>query len=150
MYKFEGGVAMRLEEKGYIVKWNDRSNDIDIKGEGYSSFGLVDRIQERIEKRDGVKSYSDYKKHLGRDINIIDNCSIRLYFIDKECTLEDADLMVATQLDGKYFSDKDLTGYSEFTILGYEINKCEIGGHKLLDIIREHIGEYMIFVMEWN
>lgn len=140
---------MRLEEKGYIVGYNDKSNDIGIKDEGYGTFGLAERIQQRVRSRDDVKSFSDYKRRIGRDINIIDNCSIRLYFTDKECTLEDADLMVATQLDGKYFSDKDLIGYSEYTILGYEINKCEIGGHRLLDIIREHIGEYLIFVMEW-
>lgn len=140
---------MQLIENGFIMGWDTKSNDIKIKDEGYLDFGLAERIQMRLKRYDGVKSYSNYKNRLGRDISVIDNCSIRMYFTDKECTLEDADLMVATQLDGKYFSDKDLTGYSEYTILGYEINKCEIGGHKLLDIIREHIGEYLIFVMEW-
>ena len=58
-------------------------------------------------------------------------------------------MALVNKLYGVFEIEKELTGYSEFTITGYDINKCEIGGHNLLDIILSHKDEYMILVMEW-
>lgn len=54
-----------------------------------------------------------------------------------------------SKLEGGYYSDISLVGYSEYTITGYNVEKCQIGGHNLLSIIENYIGKYMILVMEW-
>ena len=80
---------------------------------------------------------------------IIDDCSLRLYFLDTECSLEEADGALLSKLEGGYYSDISLMWYSEYTITGYNVENCQIGGHNLLNIIENYIGKYMILVMEW-
>lgn len=111
--------------------------------------GVGSTIQEKVQNKDGVKNFCDYENSLGIDSNVIEDCSIRLYFTKEECTLEEADMALVEKLYGVFEVEKELTGYSEFTITGYDISKCEIGSHKLLDIILSHKDEYMILVMEW-
>ena len=142
---------MELQVCGLIKGYDSDSSDIKFRSDdSHWDYGLVEYIQRRIEHKTGVQSFSDYKRRLGRNIDIIHGCSLRLYFTDKPCTLEDADILLVSKFEGNYYSDKELTGYSEFTITGYDVNKCEIGGHGLVEIIRQHIGEYMILVMEWS
>ena len=41
-----------------------------------------------------------------------------------------------------------LTGYSEWTITGYDVETCTLGGHNLMDVLRNHLGEYVNIVIE--
>ena len=140
----------KVQIQGYVTGL-DENKDVLIKAKIDSFFdeGIANTIKNLVINRSGVKSYSDYKKCLGRDINIIDDCSLRLYFTDTECSLEDADVALLSKLEGSYYSDISLVGYSEYTITGYDVKKCQIGGHDLLSIIANYIGKYMILVMEW-
>lgn len=142
---------MQIVLKGLIIGQDSYNDDVLYKENSSSPYssGIGSTIQERIENRDGVKNFCDYENSLGTDSNIIEDCSIRLYFMKEECTLEEADTALVDKLFGVFEVEKELTGYSEFTITGYDINKCEIGGHNLLDIILSHKDEYMILVMEW-
>ena len=104
-----------------------------------------------------------HNKGLGGKRAIIDDCNIRMYFTDRECDLDEAEMALLIKLDGAgFFDDLDskkelegefnlltmLTGYSEYTIDGYNIETCTLGGHNLLDILRSHIGEYANIVIE--
>lgn len=143
-----------IVRQGYILKPDttvmfDAEHDNDIILSDGTTFGLFDSIQRAIERKSDVKSYSDTKKRIGHYISIIDNCNIRIYYTDTECSLEEAENMLASVFDGKYYTDKDLVGYSECTITGYRMNSCRIGGHNLKEEIEQHEGKYIIFVMEW-
>ena len=50
--------------------------------------------------------------------------------------------------EGRFNLETNLIGYSEFTITGYDIEKCTIGGHNLISILCDHIGEYVNIVVE--
>lgn len=104
-----------------------------------------------------------HNKRLGGKRAIIDDCNIRMYFTDRECDLDEAEMALLIKLDGAgFFNDLDskeelegefnlltmLTGYSEYTIDGYNVETCTLGGHNLLDILRNHIGEYANIVIE--
>ena len=104
-----------------------------------------------------------HSKGLGGKRAVIDECNIKMYFTDRECDLDEAEIALLTKLDGAGFFDdlvnKEelegefnlltmLTGYSEFTITGYNVETCTLGGHNLLDILGSHIGEYANIVIE--
>lgn len=38
--------------------------------------------------------------------------------------------------------ESNYTGYSEWTITGYDLDKCTLGGHDINQILLSHIGEY--------
>lgn len=65
-------IKRKVQIQGYVVEL-DENKDILIKDEIDSLLGsgVADTIKNLIINRSGVKSYSDYKKCLGRDINII-------------------------------------------------------------------------------
>lgn len=104
-----------------------------------------------------------HNKGLGGRRAIIDDCNIRMYFTDRECDLDEAEIALLTKLDGAGFFDDlgsreefegefnlltKLTGYSEYTITGCNVETCTLGGHNLLDILGSHIGEYANIVIE--
>lgn len=104
-----------------------------------------------------------HNKGLGGKKAIIDDCNIRMYFTDRECDLDEAEMALLIKLDGAgFFDDLDskkelegefnlltmLTGYSEYTITGCNVETCTLGGHNLLDILGSHIGEYVNIVIE--
>ena len=133
----------------------DYCGGIDIGGTNF-----ID-VMYNIAENDGwVMRHS---KGLGGKRAIIDECNIKMYFTDRECDLDEAEISLLTKLDGAGFFDDPankeelegefnlltmLTGYSEFTITGYNIETCTLGGHNLLDILGSHIGEYANIVIE--
>ncbi len=104
-----------------------------------------------------------HNKGLGGKRAFIDDCNIRMYFTNKECELDEAEvaLLIKLEVEG-YFDEREvreelggqfdlmtrLTGYSEWTITGYDVEDCTLGGHNLLDILGDHIGEYVNMVVE--
>lgn len=104
-----------------------------------------------------------HNKGLGGKRAFIDDCNIRMYFTNKECELDEAEvaLLIKLEVEG-YFDEHEareelggqfdlmtrLTGYSEYTIIGYDVETCTLGGHNLLDILGNHIGEYVNMVIE--
>ena len=104
-----------------------------------------------------------HNKGLGGKRAFIPDCNIRMYFTNKECELDEAEiaLLVKLEVDG-YLDDHEareelsgvfdletrLTGYSEWTIIGYDVETCTLGGHNLLGILGSHIGEYVNMVIE--
>lgn len=104
-----------------------------------------------------------HNKGLGGKIAFIDNCNMRMYFTNKECKLDEAEIALLVKLEvEEYFDEHEareelcgdfdlltkLTGYSEWTIIGYDVETCTLGGHNLLDILGNHAGEYVNIVVE--
>lgn len=113
----------------------------------------------------------EHHSGLGGTRAFIDNCFIRMYFTDCDCELEEAETALLNKLyglgykvtrqaneeetdintteehNGDFELKTNLTGYSEYTITGYEVETCTLGGHNLLDILKGHIGQYVNIVI---
>lgn len=119
-------------------------------------------------KRVGLAN--EHHKGLGGERAIIDNCQIRMFFTKTLCELDEAENALLVKLygmgysiakDGEEVTDNEHTenldgefqlktnflGYSEYTITGYEVETCTLGGHNLLDILKSHIGQYVNIVV---
>jgi hypothetical protein len=139
--------------QGIITRNYDGFIDID----GYDFVDLM------YEVAAAVGFAKRHNKGLGGKRAFIDDCNIRMYFTNKECELDEAEiaLLVKLEVEG-YLDDHEakeelsgvfdlttrLTGYSEWTITGYDVETCTLGGHNLLDILGNHIGEYVNMVIE--
>ena len=114
--------------------------------------------------------YGGTKQHktgLGGRTTYIPDCAVRMFFTSNECSLDEAEIALLQKLygmgyeikdkdgnkvmsrggeetfEGDYKSNIDLIGYSEFTIIGYDVTTCTLGGHNLLNILSSHIGQYV-------
>ena len=134
---------------------NNYSGGIDVGSYDFSDF--------MYDFADYVGFAKHHNKGLGGKKAFIENCNIRMYFTDKECDLDEAEIALLMKLEvrgflknheekevfeGRFNLETNLIGYSEFTITGYDIEKCTIGGHNLISIFCDHIGEYVNIVVE--
>lgn len=133
---------------GYVLGYNDKSKDVILK-DNYRQDGLAETLHYKIEHKDGVRSFFDRKRFLGHSIDIINNCNVSIYITKDRCTLEDAKKALRYKLEGAFWEQHFLVGWSEYTITGYSISQCTIGNHKLLDIIDQYRGLYAIVHLEW-
>jgi hypothetical protein len=138
---------------GFISRNYDGTIDIDGQ----------DFVDIMYDFADDVCLAKRHKKGLGGKMAYIDECNMRMYFTNKACALDDAEiaLLVKLEVEG-YFDNHEarkelsgefdlmtkLTGYSEWTITGYCVETCTLGGHNLLDILSSHVGEYVNIVVE--
>ena len=83
---------------------------------------------------------------------MVDNVFVQIHVSDKEITLEEANnnfiLMSLGQLD----IYETWYGYSEWTIMGYDLQSFKLvgndGEHDLNDIFLNYVGKYLILVVE--
>lgn len=131
--------------------------------DGGIDIGCADFVDAMYEFADDVGWAMRHKKGLGGKKAFIDNCNMRMYFTNKECDLDDAEIALLRKLEVEgYLDDHEakeelsgdfdlltrLTGYSEWTITGCNVETCTLGGHDLLSILSSHIGEYVNIVVE--
>ena len=131
--------------------------------DGAIDIGGSDFVDIMYDFADEVGFAKRHKKGLGGKRAFIDNCNMRMYFTNKECELDEAEvaLLMKLEVEGhldehklkkEFCGDFDLltrlTGYSEWTITGYNVETCSLGGHDLLSILGNHIGEYVNIVVE--
>lgn len=92
-----------------------------------------------------------HSKGLGGWRATISNCSVSMYFSDEEMTYEEAQEKFLEQMfdaSGVFEMRKNRVGYSEWTITGYNLEECELGGHDLNEILLAHEGEYVNICVE--
>lgn len=90
----------------------------------------------------------DVEKDLGGTKSYIWDANIYIYFTNEKSTFEEAQESLIVKMYGDVETDIRLCGYSEYTITGYELEDFSIGGHDLDAELRDHIGEYIHFVLE--
>jgi len=94
--------------------------------------------------------HREYRQGLGGEKAYIEDVNLRIYVTDKECTLEEAECALVDKLEGGVEVDIALEGYSEYTITGYSVEDFSIGNHNLEYELREYLGKYIHFVMEYE
>ena len=95
-----------------------------------------------------INSYYYDSPAFGGQRATIPNAFIRIYATKKECSLEEAEGALVSQLYGFTDNDMGCEGYSEFTITGYYNKTFSIGGHNLAVELEKYLGKYIHFVLE--
>lgn len=137
-----------------IIKRNYEGN-IDVGGCNFVDF--------MYNFADNVGFAKEHNKGPGSKRAFIDDCNMRMYFTNKECELDEAEIALLVKIEVEGYLDEHeakeelcgdfdlmtrLTGYSEWTITGCDVESCTLGDHNLLDILGSHIGEYVNIVVE--
>lgn len=139
------------------------SGIIERNYEGNIDVGGCNFVDFMYDFADNVGFAKEHNKGLGGKRAFIDDCNMRMYFTNKECELDEAEIALLVKLEVEGYLDEHeakeelcgdfdlmtrLTGYSEWTITGCDVESCTLGGHNLLDILGDHIGEYVNIVVE--
>lgn len=132
-----------LKLNGYLAL--DYDNMIGLSRDPSPKDWQVHSIQSTIKEK---YSFFELPKGLGQLLTTIPNCSIRTYYTDAECSLEEAESLVADIFEGGLVSNIALEGYSEYTITGYSCENFTIGGHDLDAELKDHVGQYCWFIIE--
>lgn len=115
--------------------------------DGFSKIGIdsfVDIMYNFAERENKAVAYY-HGSGLGGRRAIIPNCNISIYFSEKEMDFEEAQEKFLDNMfgaSGAFEMEEDYVGYSEWTIIGYDLEECHLGGHNLNTILLSHIGEY--------
>ena len=113
---------------------------------------LTDKIIELGISTNDSLCYNEEDDHTIAINTMVDNVFIQIHVSDKEITLEEANnnfiLMSLGQLD----IYETWYGYSEWTIMGYDLQSFRLvgndGEHDLNDIFLNYVGKYLILVVE--
>lgn len=111
----------------------------------------------------GTESFADFMYHIAEDYGFagkhhkglggkrafIKNCKIVMYTTTDEMTFEEAQekfldriFGVEHEYDGEFEMQANYTGYSEWTITGFDLDTCTLGGHDMNSILLSHTGEF--------
>ena len=113
---------------------------------------LTDKIIELGISTNDSLCYNEEDDHTIAINTMVDNVFMQIHVSDKEITLEEANnnfiLMSLGQLD----IYETWYGYSEWTIMGYDLQSFRLvgndGEHDLNDIFLNYVGKYLILVVE--
>lgn len=101
-----------------------------------------------------IMNYFDYQEievedgELGGKKTIIENANLRIWFSDKECSLEEAQMNFDSFMEtGELLTEGHYVGYSEWTITGFNVDELRIGGHDLTSELSNHIGQYAHLIL---
>ena len=101
-----------------------------------------------IQEEYGYQKMKKGKHYLGGKATYLPEISMRIYYTEEECTLEEAQSALIDEIYGTMEVQCSYTGYSEYTITGLELDKFTIGGHNLKHEIEDHIGDYCWIVID--
>ena len=121
--------------------------------DGFAKIGtdsFVDIMYDFAERENKAIAYY-HNNGLGGRKAVIPNCNISMYFSKREMDFEEAQERFLDNMfgaSGVFEMEEDNVGYSEWTITGYDLEECHLGGHNLNDILLEHESEYVNICVE--
>ena len=130
-------------------------------GDGVAISGKYGSLAENIAKAitENLKEYELSKLDTDEDKTqveasvFIPKVSFRAYFSDNECSLEEAENNQILLSIGALDIFQEWYGYSEWTIMGYDVENFKLisedgGEHDLEQIFRNYIGKYVHIVID--
>lgn len=82
------------------------------------------------------------------NIYIEKNVSMQLFVSDKEESLDSIKERIALDSMGLLKYQVNWYGYSEYTIMGFNIETFKLGGHDMFEIIKSYEGKYVYLVID--
>lgn len=92
-----------------------------------------------------------FEYNLGGKRAVIGCCRIVMYTSKRKMTFEEAQERLLDQMfgaEGVFEMEANYTGYSEYTITGFNLDNCTLGGHNLNRILLSHEGKYANILVE--
>lgn len=133
------------DEEGIIALSKNNPTEAEYSWERYGN-SIIDDIY-CFAKECGIAG--EHNNGLGGKISYIDNCNMRMYFTDSECDLKDAmEAMDVVMYGGDIKTKTNWYGYSEWTIIGLNLDTFTIGGHDLNKELNNHYGQYVHIIIE--
>lgn len=130
------GYLYRKEYEDLILRSSDKK----------TLFRVASELRE-FGKEHGREEYDDVG--LGAYHINLNNCNLKILATDKECSLEEAEGALVDRLyGGEVYAYLENIGYSEFTIIGIDIEELRIGGHDIIEELRSYEGKYVHIVLE--
>ena len=113
---------------------------------------LTDKIIELGISTNDSLCYNEEDDHTIAINTMVDNVFIQIHVSDKEITLEEANINCILMSLGQLDIYETWYGYSEWTIMGYDLQSFRLvgndGEHDLNDIFLNYVGKYLILVVE--
>ncbi len=141
---------MKLELSGWLTK--DYDGIIGLKQNKDAMSYMVDSIPDSIQKTFG---YQRYNKGLGQKITYLPRISVRIFYADQECTLEQVqtEFLVKNlgwheEILGEIKLQLNYVGYSEWTITGMDLVNFTVGGHDIDSELSSHLGEFCWIIFD--
>ena len=134
--------------KGFLKRNYDGIFCVSDSADGYDwhSDTIITMIENYAERNGFFRKTT---KGLGGRKSLIENCNIRVYFTEKECSLYMTQITFDAQMyGGDLRTEVSYVGYSEWTITGLDLDEFTIGGHDLSQEFGGHIGEYVHMIIE--
>lgn len=97
--------------------------------------------------KDNDLCYWETEENLSSRNTALENVFIRLYTGTDKFTLEEAEERLLAHTYGVCEVKGSNYGYSEYTVLGFDINTLKFGGHDLNQILESHKGEYYYLIL---
>ena len=115
-----------------------------IGGEGFAT------TMYRIADDEDTACAYETEYGLGGKRAVIGRCKVVMYTSQKEITFDEAQERFLDEMfgEGVFEMEANYTGYSEWTITGFDLDKCMLGGHDLNRILLSHDGEYANILVE--
>lgn len=110
--------------------------------EGYGS--EIDLIRTFSDNHDQPMRF-DYENESNDEI---ENVRVQIYESTERCSLEKAKEGFLHQIDGVLLATGQAYGYSEYTIEGFNVNTLRIGGHDLVEIVKNKADKYLHIIIE--
>ena len=136
---------MKLILHGWLGHDKEHNLGISLKRAEESYSWQYSSLAEEIMR---CFNYIKVDEGLGRKITTIENANLRCWFSDDVCTLEEAQMNFESYMvTGNLLTQGHYVGYSEWTITGFNVDDLIIGGHNLETELKEHVGQYMHFIL---
>lgn len=149
--KLKEGLSMsnKIIIEGWIDK--DGEENIIIRNDRlWYGDTLAEIINEEYKSDEILPStLGECDDYMGGVSLFIPNCSLRFYHSKKKLKLEEVQEKYLKQLFGDIDIFGENYGYSEYTILGLDVEQLVIGGHNLEEILSNYIGEYTHIIIEY-
>lgn len=122
--------------------------------EGMSLKGSTDTIAEILASvvslrcNDCNRSGSDFGDLFAKDSMNVPNVLMRMHFSDNQISLEQAEEKQILSSIGELDIYTEWYGYSEWTILGYNVENFTVGNHDIEQILRSNKGKYVHILVD--
>lgn len=141
----KGWVSLEKDEEVFLLKSENPKETPYYEISDRSLLNLIKNTFAKMGFDDCSEEFEYEKGVMSRYIE--KNVSIQLYASETSETLEEIKEKIILDSFGLLKYEDEWYGYSEFTIEGYCIDTFILGGHNILDIIKNQSGKHIYIVI---
>lgn len=140
------------EESVYLMKSEPKQleNYRELRSELSDTREIGELMKNAVEALGfgDVKTEDEYECEYVNSKYIAEDISIQIYACDKRKKLEEIKEAIILDSMGLLNFQVDWYGYSTWTVMGYCVGDFMLGGHDMLEIIRNLKGKYIYIVID--